>query len=464
MARNPRPIDPSEGPLQAFAVELRRVRELAGDPTYRAMSVRAGFSATTLSEAAGGVRKPSLDVTLAFVGVCGGDPGEWRERWIRLDRALAEQGSSAEAGEAEPAAGPDPAPAPDPHEAAAGAGAGSGAERSDSEPVADVDVRDDRGAELGGAAGTGAASAGAGMDTIGGAPRWKRWVGLSGTKRLRATRGAAVLAAAVLLIAAAMVLPGLDRAGGSSPTAVVRASSSGPAGCPHAAGGAAFRGETYVQGTNERSGARLDSMVVATLPAQCMLSFSGYCIGQSLRDQKSGSPDMRWFKLFDGSGVVASAIVHGNPPSNLAPTPCAEDVPPPSVVRLRLAAASGSRHAETLSATGVNAPIVGYAAYYSDQRETETQAPYWHELALNDLSYQPEPKWDLDGVRAPITGLSGVPSGTVPVVAVACLGGGAPTQVVDALAMSPAHPATTGSVQLTRQDLASAERAACQYP
>ncbi|WP_345434239.1 hypothetical protein [Actinoallomurus vinaceus] len=38
--------------------------------------------------AAAGRRLPTLDVTLAFVRACGGDTGEWRERWTRLRAEL----------------------------------------------------------------------------------------------------------------------------------------------------------------------------------------------------------------------------------------------------------------------------------------------------------------------------------------------------------------------------------------
>src|SRR5207247_519453 len=61
VARHERPVDPDAGPLQAFAHDLRTLRAQAGSPTYRALAKTAGYSATTLSEAAGGVRKPSLD-------------------------------------------------------------------------------------------------------------------------------------------------------------------------------------------------------------------------------------------------------------------------------------------------------------------------------------------------------------------------------------------------------------------
>ncbi|MFF4490472.1 hypothetical protein ACFY0F_28970 [Streptomyces sp. NPDC001544] len=53
----------------------------AGSPTYRLMAQRAGQGASTLSQAAAGERLPTLPVVLAYVHACGGDPGEWEERW-----------------------------------------------------------------------------------------------------------------------------------------------------------------------------------------------------------------------------------------------------------------------------------------------------------------------------------------------------------------------------------------------
>ncbi|MFI7538805.1 hypothetical protein [Streptosporangium sp. NPDC049376] len=67
--------------MAAFAVELRKLREEAGGPTYRAMAARAYFSAATLAQAAAGDRLPTLPVTLAYVEACGGDAQEWRARW-----------------------------------------------------------------------------------------------------------------------------------------------------------------------------------------------------------------------------------------------------------------------------------------------------------------------------------------------------------------------------------------------
>ncbi|WP_373463546.1 helix-turn-helix domain-containing protein [Streptomyces sp. B4I13] len=45
------------------------------------MAETAGFSATTLSQAAAGERLPSLAVVQGYVRACGGDPAEWAGRW-----------------------------------------------------------------------------------------------------------------------------------------------------------------------------------------------------------------------------------------------------------------------------------------------------------------------------------------------------------------------------------------------
>ncbi len=74
------PLDPSGGPVARFALELRRVREEAGSPTYREMARRTGCGASTLSQAAGGEQLASLRVVLAYVEACGADTAGWEER------------------------------------------------------------------------------------------------------------------------------------------------------------------------------------------------------------------------------------------------------------------------------------------------------------------------------------------------------------------------------------------------
>ncbi|MGQ4404095.1 hypothetical protein ACN6K4_005700 [Streptomyces hayashii] len=81
MGRPERPLDPTAGPVPRLAYELRKLRTNAGNPSYRSMAQTAGFSATTLSQAAAGERLPSLAVVRGYVRACGGDPGEWADRW-----------------------------------------------------------------------------------------------------------------------------------------------------------------------------------------------------------------------------------------------------------------------------------------------------------------------------------------------------------------------------------------------
>ncbi|MFJ9945749.1 nSTAND1 domain-containing NTPase [Streptomyces erythrochromogenes] len=81
MPRPERPLDPDSGPLTQFAADLRKLREAAGRPPYRALAKRAHYSSTTLSDAAGGHALPSLAVTLAYVEACRGDRRAWETRW-----------------------------------------------------------------------------------------------------------------------------------------------------------------------------------------------------------------------------------------------------------------------------------------------------------------------------------------------------------------------------------------------
>jgi hypothetical protein len=88
--RPERPLDPgNDGPLSAFASSLRELRRAAGNPSYRKLAERALFVPSVLSTAANGCALPSLQVTLAFVGACGGDVVEWRRRWEAVACTLA---------------------------------------------------------------------------------------------------------------------------------------------------------------------------------------------------------------------------------------------------------------------------------------------------------------------------------------------------------------------------------------
>ncbi|MGW6933186.1 nSTAND1 domain-containing NTPase [Lentzea sp. NPDC054927] len=81
MPRTERPLDSKDSELGGFAADLRKLRDKAGKPSYRALASRAHYSAATLSDAAGGKKLPSLAVTLAYVKACDGDEQEWEQRW-----------------------------------------------------------------------------------------------------------------------------------------------------------------------------------------------------------------------------------------------------------------------------------------------------------------------------------------------------------------------------------------------
>ncbi|MEV7969642.1 helix-turn-helix domain-containing protein [Sphaerisporangium sp. NPDC088356] len=88
MPRPERPLDPSEGPVQQFATELRKLREEAGNPSYRELAGIAHFSKATLSAAASGHRLPTWEVARAYVQACNGDLDEWRIRWRKAREQL----------------------------------------------------------------------------------------------------------------------------------------------------------------------------------------------------------------------------------------------------------------------------------------------------------------------------------------------------------------------------------------
>ncbi|GKQ36408.1 hypothetical protein [Streptomyces sp. A012304] len=89
MPRRERPLGEGDGPLLRFAADLRRLREKAGSPSYRELASRVHYSVTTLSDAAGGRRLPSLAVTLAYVRACRGDAEEWERRWQAVAAEIA---------------------------------------------------------------------------------------------------------------------------------------------------------------------------------------------------------------------------------------------------------------------------------------------------------------------------------------------------------------------------------------
>lgn len=88
VSRPERPLDPTAGPLQAFAHKLRMLRRQAGSPSYRVLAERVNYSVATLAEAARGLHKPSLEVAVAYVEACGADPEPWIREWSELTKVL----------------------------------------------------------------------------------------------------------------------------------------------------------------------------------------------------------------------------------------------------------------------------------------------------------------------------------------------------------------------------------------
>ncbi|MEV0272119.1 helix-turn-helix transcriptional regulator [Hamadaea sp. NPDC050747] len=353
VARQENPVDPLAGPLQSFAYDLRKVRIEAGNPTYRALARTAGYSPTTLSEAAAGLRKPSLDVVLAYVGACGGDVEAWRRRWEQLDRDLAEPGT-------------DP-------EADSGAVAGA-------EPPA---------------------------------PARRRWPLVAG------------VAVTVIVAVAAVVFVLREPA----PKAEAN-------GCPALPPHRTFTAVTYGKGAPVRAAATLTDPVLMTVPSGCTLGFTGFCVGQRVRDATGGTPDVRWFVLPDGK-VVPSAVVHGNPPAALTPVPCAKGRPSPDGIALVLATDTAKPGGLKATVSGHNLEIVGFAV----RRSTGA----WRPLGLTEKF---------------TATLTVNPGEQIVVAAAACFGGDGPTGLIDARRF----PGAAQSATLSTAEYAAASQAACAYP
>lgn len=422
MARQERPVDPTAGPLQAFAYDLRKLRAEAGSPTYRVLARTAGYSATTLSEAASGTRLPTLDVLLAYVGACGGDLDEWRRRWYetsaQLDPPAAKEATAVKAATAakEPPAETVTADSPAAERPAAPVTTAAPAgEPPAGEPAADV----------------GARSA---------APN-RRWLSLA----VGAGVGATLLVVTVLLTG----LMRMDDKDADTETAA------GSPSCPAVPPKPLFTGTTYNAGAHVRSGASRDDSVLTTIPPECTVGFVGYCIGEKVYDNTAGTPDVRWF-MVAGGGVVSSAVIHGNPPRGTPPSECPNARPAPS--ELVFSARRAGADALTLHATARELDVVGFTVSTgTDPANPEVRT--WRQVGLIDVRDRAAggtAQWTLDRtrpVRVPIV-----------LVAAACLGGDTPTGLIVARQVDPANLARAVPVTLDQAQATAAARSACRYP
>jgi hypothetical protein len=119
--------------------------------------------------------------------------------------------------------------------------------------------------------------------------------------------------------------------------------------------------------------------------------------------------------------VVASGIVHGNPPPGLAPADCTDDHPGPNAIALSV---TGS-HTLQLGATGAGLEIVGFAALF-DADGDQPGERRWRQVAFTEATA------DRPRFTARWTAVPAVDGKPVVVAAAACLGGDGPTGVVSA--------------------------------
>ncbi|MFD9704631.1 helix-turn-helix domain-containing protein [Lentzea sp. NPDC059081] len=103
MPRPERPLDAARDSVQHFAADLRELRRSAGKLTYRQLAERSGYAVSTVAEAAGGRRLPTLDVALAYAMACGGDKEEWAAKWQSASLAATEsRAARSSSGESRP--------------------------------------------------------------------------------------------------------------------------------------------------------------------------------------------------------------------------------------------------------------------------------------------------------------------------------------------------------------------------
>ncbi|MBV9095959.1 MAG: helix-turn-helix domain-containing protein [Streptosporangiaceae bacterium] len=97
--------------VESFARDLRALRATAG-LDYDELADKSHYMMKTLVAAAGGVRLPTLPVTVAYVRACDGDVAEWEERWQKLAAKITAEAARKPDSEGEAAQAPEPAGQP----------------------------------------------------------------------------------------------------------------------------------------------------------------------------------------------------------------------------------------------------------------------------------------------------------------------------------------------------------------
>ncbi len=222
--------------------------------------------------------------------------------------------------------------------------------------------------------------------------------------------------------------------------------------------GVAFVGETYEKGVAIREGADRDFPMLGRLAGGCRVGFVGYCLGETVNDVFVDEPDMRWFVLPGNSGVIASAVIKGNPKDS-RPTPCPGSRPAPQGVALTTASGPTASLVR-ISADASGAPIVGFAAA---QLDAGGGAPVrWTQIGWDS---QPNDGFNLDWDTGAFLAERQVDRGEVLVAAVVCVAKAVPSGGRALLSLTIARespPALANGAPPLPDDLgAGADRAAC---
>ncbi|MGG6269046.1 hypothetical protein ACQ4M3_34250 [Leptolyngbya sp. AN03gr2] len=75
-----------------------------------------------------------------------------------------------------------------------------------------------------------------------------------------------------------------------------------------------FTAQIKFSPTRVRSQPNTQSPVTKQFQAGAVVQFSTFVYGETIADAWTGQPDNMWFKLADGSGYIASAVIAGYPP------------------------------------------------------------------------------------------------------------------------------------------------------
>jgi hypothetical protein len=179
---------------------------------------------------------------------------------------------------------------------------------------------------------------------------------------------------------------------------------------------AAFTGETLEGGVWVRTRPDPNATERARrLPGNCNVGFRGYCFGQPVVDPRNGMPDLRWFML-SRRGVIASAVITGNPPSQLPSSRCKGDRPEPSTITMIAPRAIKAGSSAKLTVPNQHGLAVGFVLGHRTGATVR-----WERIGLAN-----KPGKNL----SIIWNTTDLPPGLVTVAAVACLAAATPSKAV----------------------------------